>query len=265
MSQSEESTKGKKGFREWTDHSINIATGCENNCRYCYAKLMADRFNQRKKEDWARTEIRQKEVDKNRRKMNGVIGFPTSHDILASNIDACITTLLKLLKAGNQVVIVSKPRFDLMVKLCRSIMDYREQVVFRFTIGAMDNLKLLFWEPNAPIYEERKASLQYVWEKGFKTSVSIEPMIDSANIDILVGDLDAYVTEDIWIGIMNNIGRVKKGADGFLLNEIARVESGQSIERLLEIYQMFQHHPKIKWKDKTRKHLEKGLQIQIIN
>lgn len=210
MSESEDAKK--TGFREWTKHSVNIATGCDNDCRYCYAKFMADRFGQRKKEDWGNTLIRQKEVDKNRGKMDGVIGFPTSHDILHSNIDEYISTLLKLLNAGNQVIIVSKPRLELIEKLCQSIEEFKNQVLFRFTIGAMDNAKLLFWEPNAPIYEERKACLKYVWKKGFRTSVSIEPMIDAANIESLVNDLIPFITEDIWIGIMNNIGRLRKGA-----------------------------------------------------
>lgn len=255
--------KEKTGFKEWASISANICTGCENNCRYCYAKYMAIRFNQVTEDEWANTRIRQKNVDKNWGKRDGVIGFPTSHDILPSNINECIIVLNKILKAGNQVVIVSKPRLDLMIRLSESIKDYKGQVLFRFTIGAMDNMKLLLWEPNAPIYEERKASLIYIKSMGFRTSVSVEPMIDPPATVELVNDLMPFITEDIWIGTMNQIGRLKKNADERLLKEMQFIEEGQTPERLVELYQNLKHIPKIRWKDKARKGIEKGLNISI--
>lgn len=30
-------SKKKTGTREWSESSLNIAIGCKNNCRYCYA------------------------------------------------------------------------------------------------------------------------------------------------------------------------------------------------------------------------------------
>jgi len=255
--------KEKTGFKEWASISANICTGCENNCHYCYAKHMAIRFNQVTEDEWANTRVRQKDVDKNWRKRDGVIGFPTSHDILPSNINECIIVLNKILKAGNQVVIVSKPRLDLMIRLSESIKDYKGQVLFRFTIGAMDNMKLLLWEPNAPIYEERKASLIYIKSMGFRTSVSVEPMIDPPATVELVNDLMPFITEDIWIGMMNQIGRLKKNADERLLKEMQLIEEGQKAERLVELYKKLQDNPKIRWKDKARKKIEKGLNISI--
>ncbi|MCD4675715.1 MAG: hypothetical protein K8S18_06910, partial [Desulfobacula sp.] len=214
-------------------------------------------------DEWANTRIRQKDVDKNWRKRKGVIGFPTSHDILPSNINECIIVLDKILNAGNEVVIVSKPRLNLMIKLSESIKKYQEQVLFRFTIGAMDNMKLLFWEPNAPIYEERKASLIYIKKMGFQTSVSVEPMIDPPATVELVNDLMPFITKDIWIGMMNQIGRLKKNADDHLLREIQHIEDGQTPERLVELYQRLKDIPKIRWKDKARKKIEERLEILI--
>jgi len=255
--------KEKTGFKEWAPISANICSGCENNCRYCYAKYMAIRFNQVTEDEWANTRIRQKDVDKNWGKRDGVIGFPTSHDILPSNINECIIVLSKILKAGNQVVIVSKPRLDLMIRLSQSIKDYKGQVLFRFTIGAMDNMKLFFWEPNAPIYEERKASLIYIKNMGFRTSVSVEPMLDPPATVELINDLMPCITEDLWIGTMNQIGRLKKNADDRFLKEIQLIEKGQTPERLVELYQNLKDSPKIRWKDKARKRIEDRLRISI--
>lgn len=33
------------GTKEWADSNVNCYLGCSNNCRYCYAKKMAIRFN----------------------------------------------------------------------------------------------------------------------------------------------------------------------------------------------------------------------------
>jgi DNA repair photolyase len=32
------------GTKEWADHNVNCIRGCSNDCRYCYAKIMAKRF-----------------------------------------------------------------------------------------------------------------------------------------------------------------------------------------------------------------------------
>jgi DNA repair photolyase len=75
----------------------------------------------------------------------------------------------------------------------------------------MDDGILSFWEPNAPKYEERKVCLAYARNRGFRTSVSMEPMLDTPNIESMIKDLDPLVSEDIWLGTMNHITEIKKG------------------------------------------------------
>ena len=101
-------------------------------------------------DEWANPQLRQKEVAKKRRKAKGRIMFPTSHDITPQFLDHCVTVLRKLLAAGNEVLIVTKPHLDCIERLCRELAEYREKIVFRFTIGAMDDELLRFWEPGAP-------------------------------------------------------------------------------------------------------------------
>ena len=84
----------------------------------------------------------------------------------------------------------------------------------------MDDKILKFWEPKAPNYQERKDCLVYAFQEGFRTSVSMEPMLDTANIDSLIKDLEPFVTENIWVGMMNHLGRITKNADKRLLDEI---------------------------------------------
>ncbi len=35
-----------KKTQDWSNKTVNFATGCENDCKYCYAKGMAIRFRQ---------------------------------------------------------------------------------------------------------------------------------------------------------------------------------------------------------------------------
>lgn len=42
----------KTGTREWADHNVNCVSGCINDCRYCYAKVMAKRFGRATESTW---------------------------------------------------------------------------------------------------------------------------------------------------------------------------------------------------------------------
>ena len=197
--------------------------------------------------------IRQNDVDKKRKLHNGIVGFPSSHDILPTNIDAYLIVLGKFLRAGNEVLMVSKPRLDCINRICEAVQFFKDKILFRFTIGAMNDDILSYWEPNASTYDERKKCLQYAFNLGFRTSVSMEPMLDTKNIDALVKDLLPFVSEDIWLGTMNQLSRIKKGADKRLLSELEIIEAGQRPEMLLEIERIYENNPKIKWKTEALK------------
>lgn len=93
------------------------------------------------------------------------------------------------LHAGNKVLVVSKPHLECIRAICERFDLVKDQILFRFTIGACDDQILSYWEPNAPRYDERKQCLFYAYQAGLRTSVSVEPMLDSANIDALISDL----------------------------------------------------------------------------
>ena len=124
------------GTKDWTASTVNCCTGCANNCRYCYAKGMAIRFKRLTAEEWPIERVRQKDVDRPPRLYPGRIMFPSSHDITPSNFEACMTVLDKLIGGGNQVLIVSKPRFDIIREICLEFREDRGKIMFRFTIGA---------------------------------------------------------------------------------------------------------------------------------
>ncbi|MFH2060465.1 MAG: radical SAM protein [Pseudomonadota bacterium] len=241
------------GTQEWSVKTVNCCTGCSHNCRYCYAKGMAIRFRQVTPEQWLLERIRQKDVDKAYKKVDGQIMFPSSHDITPNNLDACMEVLGKLLASGNQVLVVSKPHLSCIQALCDEFQKYIDQILFRFSIGACNDQILSYWEPGAPCYEERKACLEFAYNAGFKTSVSVEPMLDSANIDTLIREISAYITHSIWIGTLNHSSRFGKGADALLTQAIKNVELGQTADAIKDIYARHNNNPLIRWKKEIKK------------
>jgi len=203
-------------------------------------------------------------------KRKGTIMFPTSHDITKGNLEACTEVLCKLLAADNDVLIVSKPDPDVIMPLCgdlewactgwRHERLVRDQVLFRFTIGSMDDVTLKRWEPNAPSFAERLYSLMYCFKNEWKTSVSMEPMLDESPVDIarLVRTVAPWCTDSVWLGKMNKPGsRFAINCGGEVPRELklfsdALIES-QSDGRIRSLYDTLKGHPKVKWKESIKK------------
>ena len=100
------------GTREWADYNVNCVQGCSNDCRYCYAKMIAKRFGRKTDETWKEMIINKNAVEKKYKKYKGRVMFPSSHDIVDDPkiIIACLTVLRKLLESDNEVLITSKPK-----------------------------------------------------------------------------------------------------------------------------------------------------------
>jgi ParB/RepB/Spo0J family partition protein len=240
------------GTMEWSAHNVNCCTGCSHDCRYCYAKSMAVRFGRLTHDQWKEERIRQEDVDKEYRLMKKQVMFPSSHDITPTNLRACRIVLGKLLQVGNRVLIVSKPHLECISKLCEDSAGYKDKILFRFSITACDDEILSFWEPHSPRYKERKEALKYAYEAGFQTSVSVEPMLDSAHIEDLVEDLSPLVTDTIWIGKMNHLGSIQKDDDA-VAEAVKKIEAGQTDDKIQVIYEKYKDNPLIKWKSSIKK------------
>ncbi|MBC2732877.1 MAG: hypothetical protein HF981_00785 [Desulfobacteraceae bacterium] len=245
--------KGSHGTLEWAVKSVNCCTGCSHDCRYCFAKEMGIRFGWATAGLWPLEQIRQKDVDKIYKKYDGQVMFPSSHDITPNNLNGCLTALRCLIIVGNRMLVVSKPHFECIKAFCEMFRPYRRRILLRFSIGACDDRILSYWEPNAPSYDERKKCLMHAYQHGFKTSVSVEPMLDSGGIDALICDLSPYVTHSIWLGTMNHLKRFEKHADAVLKEAIEAVRVGQTDEIIKAIYRRYKNDPMIRWKKEIKK------------
>lgn len=236
------------GTKEWADYNVNCFKGCHNNCRYCYAKMMAKRFGRCTEETWKEMKLRNDILNKNFRKYNGRVMFPSSHDIIDTPEvkDACFIVIRKLLEAGNELLITTKPRLSIIREIIEQFDSYKSQMQFRFTITSNDDKLLSFWEPNAPTFKERLESLIYAFKEDFKTSVSIEPFLDYEP-QKLVKILAPFTTESIWLGPMNYIPRNNIPKDDEPQYEKTR--RNYEINHLKEIFEDLKDFPKIRFKD----------------
>ena len=260
--------KAVSGTREWAAASANCMLGCTHGCRYCFAKTNAIRFGKVTPESWAD----EKPMPSTRfHKRNGTVMFPTSHDITNGNLGECLTALSQLLRVGNTVLVVSKPHPDVIEKLCSGLetsanyfqQDWKTKVLFRFTMGSMDPATLAFWEPNAPTFAERLYSLMWTFKEGWQTSVSMEPMLDLDQADVLrtVRTVAPYVTDAVWLGKANKLGqRCSMNAGGQLDSHtsamVFALDSAWQVEPVIHLYHTVCSDPilstKVKWKDSIK-------------
>lgn len=246
------------GTQEWAVKNANFINGCHHNCKYCYSKEMAIRFKRKTPSNWQDEEVDNKQMLKKWKRVDGMIMFPSSHDITPVNLQLSIEFLQNLLKSGNEVLIVTKPHYSAIKEICNRFIDYKSKILFRFTIGSTDSSILKYWEPNAPSFAERKRSLIYAYKNGFSTSVSCEPMLDNS-IEKLVKTLLPYITDSIWIGKANFLLRRLK-LNGFTddetfskANELIALQSDINIKKL---YNKLKSNEKIKWKESIKKVVE---------
>ena len=236
------------GTREWADFNVNCVSGYSNDCRYCYAKNMAKRFGRATDENWKIMRVNQKKVEKNYGLKSGRVMFPSSHDITDDpKIEiACFSVLSTLLESGNKVLVTTKPRFNTIKKIVSRFQEYQDSMQFRFTITSLNDKLLKFWEPNAPLFQERLNSLRFAFDNDFRTSVSIEPFLDY-HPEELVRQVELYCTESIWIGKMNYIQR--NNLTPFEQKFYENVRKNYSLEHLEEVFLNLKNNPKIRFKD----------------
>jgi len=242
------------GTYEWADETVNIINGCKHNCKYCYSKAMAIRFKRKTSENWKKEEVRANGALKYSKKVDGTIMYPSSHDIHPDNLDIHMIFIERLLEYGNRLLIVSKPHVESVRKICEKFTDYKDKILFRFTIGSSNSKVLKFWEPGAPDYLERVQALKIAWESGYSTSVSCEPMLDNKIIKV-VEDVYDYVNDAIWLGKANYlIRRLKINNEYDAVTKIRASEliNWQANENIISLYQALKDNLKIKWKESIK-------------
>ena len=240
------------GTKEWAEVTENIQIGCANGCLYCYAADKAAKMygGWCKREEWTKERLTKRAEMKSYPARDGVIMFPSTHDITPFNVDAYIRVALLMLAKGNQLLIVSKPRLECTERLIKYFEPYRKQILFRFTMGTVQRDVSARWEPCAPSPQERRGCLELAFNEGFDTSVSIEPMLEGHQMtEILVEWVRPLVSQTIWIGKMN---KVRLRVPPEFLHMAFEIEQLQSDQQIMDLYTWFKDDPMIRWKDSIK-------------
>lgn len=251
------------GTKEWAS-LLSIQTGCQNDCRYCYAKYMAVRFKRAGADSWKSPVLTFKTLKKCRNRYRGTIMFPSTHDITPENIDTCLAALKNLLESGNSLLIVSKPRLDCIKKLCAELEPHKANILFKFTMGSADDDILRYWEPGAPCFEERLLALVHAHGLGYATSVSIEPMLD-INPGAVIDAVRPYVTDKIWLGKANSLRQkinLNCPGDKDVRKRVSALVKEQDDVYIRRLYMTYKGDPLIAWKDSIKKVV--GVQIDTV-
>ena len=178
--------------------------------------------------------------------------FPTSHDITPRFLDDCVTVLKKLLAAGNEVLIVSKPHLECVERLCRELAEHKDKIVFRFTIGAMDDKLLRFWEPVRrlcgaagsaeacprawiPHQRQRRAHAGRAARGGTLRGAG------AVRHRYHLVRQDEHVRRRVEVKSAEDEAAVQK------------IEENQTDERIVELYGRLKDKPKVAWKDSFKK------------
>lgn len=254
--------KNKTGTYEWAKRTRNIFIGCQHGCKYCYARAIKTKFNQFSNE-WTKPILDTERYNlKFFHMLKGDTMYPSTHDIHPDDIDFHINFLQRLLPMiEGKLIIVSKPHIESIKEICTKFKDssYKESILFRFSIGSIENETLKYWEPFAPSFEERLECLQYAYHQGFQTSVSCEPMLDDC-ISSVISRTNPFVSESIWIGKANQL-KARMTINGFVDKEdvlmIEQLEQWQNDKAIINLFRKYRHNDIIKWKDSISKVIEK--------
>mgnify|MGYP001560726331 CR=1 FL=1 len=243
------------GTKEWSRKSVNIMRGCSHGCLPCYAHSIEGRFKRKMDPDWRNEEIVAEWLERAGNGRPTKIMFPTTHDIPPDKIEYCLIALRRMLGRGHTVLIVSKPHIESITRICEEFENRKLQIMFRFTIGSVHNETLRFWEPYAPLFEERMACLQHAFSKGFKTSISCEPLWDE-NPDAIISAVSPYVTDTIWIGKANRLRqnlRINGHGDPETMRRADEIIRAQNDEHIKALYARLRDNPMIRFKESIKK------------
>ena len=233
------------GTKEWMPHSENCISGCSNDCRYCYAKIRAIRYRQKTAENWP-IMVPNKRSQKPVRYLEGGVMFPTTHDLHIEHADIWLPFLRSLLEAGNDVLIVTKAQFSAIDTICEDLVRFKDQIEFRLTIGTDDDNVAAYWELGAPTPTERLSCLRYLHNEGYKSSVSMEPLLISSPKRFIDAQIRPWISGTIWVGLMN----YHKFDDA--IPQERYQHALQSRQNMEDVYWSLKCNDKIRWKDSVQ-------------
>ena len=193
------------------DYCINPYTGCQVNCRYCYARLFMRRYSGHK-EPWGEfvdakinaPEVLKKQLERAKKGTVWVSSVCDPYQPLEAKYELTRRCLKELAKSQFPVNIQTKSKLVLRdLNLFREI----EQIEVGFTITTNDEAIAKLFEPSAAPVNERLKALERIHSSGIKTYAFIGPLLPG-NPEKLVADLYGLVNK-VFIDRMNYLSSIR--------------------------------------------------------
>lgn len=183
--------------REYSPLAVNLRVGCEHGCLYCYGPLAF-----RKKRENFHLNIKTREQALEKLEHDARILRGDDRQILLSfatdpySPDEMTTGLTR---RAIEILIDNRLRFTVLTKGgSRGARDFDllaeyDKCSFGTTLVFASQADADYWEPNAASIADRIEAIKTAHEKGIKTWVSMEPVIDPAQAISLVKALHPVV------------------------------------------------------------------------
>lgn len=193
------------------DYCLNPYTGCQINCRYCYARLFMRRYSGHS-EAWGEfvdvkvnaAELLKKQLEKAKRGTVWISSVCDPYQPLEAKYLLTRRCLEELAKRKFPVNIQTKSK---LVLRDLDLFQEFEEIEVGFTITTDEERVSRIFEPNASTVRERIEALERIHSKGIKTFAFIGPLLPG-NPEKLIGLLEGNA-DRVYIDRMNYMSTIK--------------------------------------------------------
>jgi len=193
------------------DYCLNPYTGCEINCRYCYARLFMRRYSGHT-EAWGEfvdpkinaPDVLKKQLDKAKKGTVWISSVCDPYQPLETGYELTRRCLKELVKKQYPVNIQTKS--NLILRDLDLFQEF-EEIEVGFTITTDDEQVAKLFEPRATPVKERLSALERIHSLGIQTFAFVGPLLPG-NPEKLIEDLDGKV-DKVLIDRMNYVSSIK--------------------------------------------------------
>ena len=193
------------------DYCVNPYTGCQVNCRYCYARLFMKRYSGHK-EPWGEfvdvkinaPEVLRKQLQRAKRGTVWISSVCDPYQTLEAKYELTRRCLKELLEKQFPVNIQTKSK--LVLRDMDLLKDFKE-IEVGFTITTNDEKIARSFEPGAASVSDRMKALEKLHASGIRTFAFIGPLLPG-DPEKLVADL-AGLVDKVFIDRMNYLNQIK--------------------------------------------------------
>jgi len=193
------------------DYCVNPYTGCQVNCRYCYARLFMRRYSGHK-EPWGEfvdvkinaPDVLRKQLKRAKRGTVWISSVCDPYQPLEAKYELTRRCLKELLE--NQFPVNIQTKSTLVLRDLDLLKDFKE-IEVGFTITTNEENIARFFEPGAAPIAERLKALRKLHSSEIRTFAFIGPLLPG-DPEKLVADLDGLV-DRVFIDRMNYLNQTK--------------------------------------------------------